>query len=59
MPTGPRILMENACYHIITRGNQRQQIFWDEKEFADTSLIGTETVCRFVQIVDCFWQILW
>ena len=33
MPTGPRLLITGACYHIITRGNQRQQIFYDEKDF--------------------------
>jgi putative transposase len=32
MPAGPRILMENACYHIITRGNQKQQIFLDDTD---------------------------
>ena len=32
MPTGPRLLLENACYHIITRGNQRQQVFFDEQD---------------------------
>ncbi len=32
MPTGPRLLLANACYHIITRGNQRQQIFRDKED---------------------------
>ena len=27
MPSGPRLLVENACYHIITRGNQQQAVF--------------------------------
>ncbi len=39
MPTGPRLLVENACYHIITRGNQRQQIFLDEKDYRTCILI--------------------
>jgi len=33
MPTGSRLLLANACYHIITRGNQRQQVFCDEKDY--------------------------
>lgn len=32
MPMGPRVLLKNACYHIITRGNQRQQVFWDNQD---------------------------
>jgi putative transposase len=34
MPTGPRLLLKSACYHIITRGNQRQQVFLEEKDYA-------------------------
>jgi len=33
MPTGPRLLLANACYHIITRGNQRQQVFLEERDY--------------------------
>ena len=33
MPTGPRLLLANACYHIITRGNQRQQVFLEAKDY--------------------------
>ncbi len=32
MPTGPRLIIKNACYHIITRGNQKQRIFLDEQD---------------------------
>jgi len=35
MPNGPRILVENACYHIITRGNQRQSIFRDKGDYQE------------------------
>ena len=27
MPRGPRLLVPNACYHIIHRGNQKQNVF--------------------------------
>jgi len=33
MPAGPRFLLEHACYHIITRGNQKQQIFLEKSDF--------------------------
>ena len=39
MPAGPRLLIKNACYHITTRGNQRQQIFFDEKDYKRYLLI--------------------
>lgn len=27
MPNAKRILLENACYHLIIRGNQKQKVF--------------------------------
>ena len=33
MPSGPRLLINNACYHIITRGNQRQTIFRNQSDY--------------------------
>ncbi|MCM8761073.1 MAG: hypothetical protein NC933_02915, partial [Candidatus Omnitrophica bacterium] len=33
MPTGPRILLDNALYHIVARGNQKQRIFHDDEDF--------------------------
>jgi hypothetical protein len=27
MPRAARITIEKACYHIITRGNQKQTVF--------------------------------
>ncbi|PIU41760.1 MAG: hypothetical protein COS99_03830 [Candidatus Omnitrophica bacterium CG07_land_8_20_14_0_80_42_15] len=35
MPNGPRLLLENVCYHIITRGNQRQLVFKDLKDYQE------------------------
>ncbi|MFH0913628.1 MAG: transposase [Candidatus Omnitrophota bacterium] len=34
MPRGPRILLDNVCYHIINRGNQKQNVFLEENDFA-------------------------
>ncbi len=33
MPKGPRIYIDYACYHIITRGNQRQKVFMCEEDY--------------------------
>ncbi|MBI4708133.1 MAG: transposase [Candidatus Omnitrophica bacterium] len=33
MARKPRIEFEGALYHVITRGNQRQKIFRDEKDY--------------------------
>jgi len=33
MPRVARILLDNACYHVINRGNQKQNIFQEEPDF--------------------------
>ncbi len=33
MPRGARILLNNVCYHIINRGNQKQNIFLEDSDF--------------------------
>ncbi|MDD5080293.1 MAG: transposase [Candidatus Omnitrophica bacterium] len=33
MPNGPRILIKNACYHIYSRGNQKQKVFQDDADY--------------------------
>jgi len=33
MPRGQRLLIPNACYHIIQRGNQKQDIFFEDSDF--------------------------
>ena len=33
MPSTPRLLIANACYHIITRGNRKQSVFLDEQDY--------------------------
>lgn len=32
MPRQARLILDNVCYHIITRGNQKQAIFKDEND---------------------------
>lgn len=38
MPRTARFIIDNACYHIITRGNNRQKLFRDQQDF--TYLLG-------------------
>lgn len=33
MPRKARIILENAYYHIITRGNQKQPVFGDRQDY--------------------------
>ncbi len=33
MPRQARLLLDNGCYHVITRGNQRQTIFKEQDDF--------------------------
>lgn len=33
MPRQARLILDNVCYHIITRGNQQQAVFKDEDDF--------------------------
>ena len=35
MPNLPRILIENACYHLIARGNQKQRVFLANEDFKE------------------------
>ena len=35
MPSGPRLLLDNVCYHIITRGNQKQRIFREDRDYEE------------------------
>ena len=39
MPAGSRLVVENACYHLIARGNQQQKIFREKKDYE-------EYICR-------------
>ena len=34
MTRGPRLVMPNACYHIIQRGNQKQKVFVENTDYS-------------------------
>jgi len=33
MPRAARLILDNACYHVITRGNQKQDTFKEHEDF--------------------------
>ena len=33
MSRSARLILDNVCYHVITRGNQRQQVFLKDEDF--------------------------
>jgi putative transposase len=33
MPRQARLILDNVCYHVITRGNQKQTVFRDEDDY--------------------------
>jgi len=33
MPRSARVTFENGCYHIITRGNQKQKVFLESQDY--------------------------
>ncbi|NQT89874.1 MAG: transposase [Candidatus Omnitrophica bacterium] len=35
MPAGPRLIVDEACYHIVARGNQKRPIFKDDIDFRE------------------------
>ena len=35
MPSGPRVLIDNACYHIIARATQGQKLFKEKEDFEE------------------------
>ena len=35
MPAGARIVLDGVLYHLIVRGNQKQKVFREERDFAE------------------------
>jgi len=54
MPRAPRITMKNACYHIITRGNQKQLVFKDSTDYHEYLSILTKYKKRYKFKLYCF-----
>jgi putative transposase len=35
MTHSPRVIIENACYHLIARGNQKRMVFHDQEDYQE------------------------
>jgi len=35
MPRMARLILDNVCYHIVTRGNEKKTVFRDENDFKE------------------------
>ncbi len=47
MPRMARLLLKNSCYHIITRGNQKQDVFMEEADYKRYFKVLTKYTKRF------------
>lgn len=54
MARKPRIEFEGAFYHVITRGNQRQRIFKDRKDFLKYLEVLSHYKLRYKFILYCY-----
>ncbi len=54
MPRTARITIENACYHIITRGNQKQCVFQESKDYEKYLSILTKYKEKYRFRLYCF-----
>jgi len=54
MPRTKRVTLENACYHIITRGNQKQTVFRDSEDFQRYLLLLEKYKRKFRFKLYCF-----
>jgi putative transposase len=54
MPRPRRITAENACYHIITRGNQKQSVFMDTRDYERYLSILSKYKKKFEFKLYCF-----
>lgn len=49
MPRGARITIANGCYHVITRGNQRQTVFVDSDDYE----MYLKLLCKYKKKFKC------
>jgi putative transposase len=54
MPRLARITLKNACYHIITRGNQKQTVFEDSQDYEKYLSILTKYKKKYKFKLFCF-----
>lgn len=54
MPREARVTTENGCYHVITRGNQKQLVFLNHADYEKYLLILAQYKKRFSFKLYCF-----
>ena len=54
MPRTARVTIENGSYHIITRGNQKQQVFIDSQDYSSYLQILNKYKKRYKFKLYCF-----
>ena len=54
MPRTARVTIENGCYHIITRGNQKQSVFAEPQDYEEYLHILTKCKKRYKFKLYCF-----
>jgi putative transposase len=54
MPRTARITMENACYHVITRGNQKQLVFIEPQDYEKYLFLLAKYKKRYKFRLYCF-----
>ena len=54
MSRSPRFVLEGACYHVITRGNQRQVVFRCQEDFLKYLDILAKYKKRFKFLLYCY-----
>jgi len=54
-----RIEYEGAFYHVTSRGNQKEQIFWDDKDREEFKRILKRTKERYGYLLHAFRKSSW
>jgi putative transposase len=54
MPRSARVTMKKSCYHIITRGNQKQTVFKEPADYQKYLLLITRYKNKFKFKLFCF-----
>ena len=54
MPRSARVTMKKSCYHIITRGNQKQTVFKEPTDYQKYLLLITRYKNKFKFKLFCF-----
>jgi REP element-mobilizing transposase RayT len=51
MARKPRLVVENGVYHVFSRGNNKERIFWDERDYRALLRLLERAAARFEIVV--------